>query len=179
MRGALGGPRLLLRRLREVMAEPVSAQARLDKIVILIAQNMVAEVCSVYVLRADQRLELYATEGLKREAVHLTLMRAGEGLVGMHKDVKAGKMTGFEFLRVEVDAQQRICYVSMPGGAPPTSFCAVEVGERRVVFENREHDFPQRILYWLDGEGRLHARIEGPAGSGEQAMEWVWGRLPV
>jgi phosphotransferase system enzyme I (PtsP) len=55
MRGALGGPRLLLRRLREVMAEPVSAQARLDKIVILIAQNMVAEVCSVYVLRADSR----------------------------------------------------------------------------------------------------------------------------
>lgn len=104
---------------------------------------------------------------------------AGEGLVGMHKDVKAGKMTGFEFLRVEVDAQQRICYVSMPGGAPPTSFCAVEVGERRVVFENREHDFPQRILYWLDGEGRLHARIEGPAGSGESAMEWVWSRLPV
>ena len=83
MRGALGGPRLLLRRLREVMAEPVSAQARLDKIVILIAQNMVAEVCSVYVLRADSRLELYATEGLKREAVHLTTMRAGEGLVGL------------------------------------------------------------------------------------------------
>ena len=83
MRGALGGPRLLLRRLREVMAEPVSAQARLDKIVILIASNMVAEVCSLYVLRADSTLELYATEGLKREAVHLTTMRAGEGLVGL------------------------------------------------------------------------------------------------
>lgn len=83
MRSALGGPRLLLRRLREVMAEPVSAQARLDKIVVLIASNMVAEVCSVYVLRADQRLELYATEGLKREAVHLTTMHAGEGLVGL------------------------------------------------------------------------------------------------
>ncbi|BBU63115.1 phosphoenolpyruvate--protein phosphotransferase [Methylosinus sp. C49] len=83
MRSALGGPRLLLRRLREVMAEPVSAQARLDKIVVLIASNMVAEVCSVYVLRADQRLELYATEGLNREAVHLTTMHAGEGLVGL------------------------------------------------------------------------------------------------
>ncbi|PSC05855.1 phosphoenolpyruvate--protein phosphotransferase [Alsobacter soli] len=83
MRGALGGPRLLLRRLREVMAEPVSAQARLDKIVVLIASNMVAEVCSFYVLRADGTLELYATEGLKREAVHLTTMRAGEGLVGL------------------------------------------------------------------------------------------------
>ena len=82
MRGALGGPRVLLRRLREVMAEQVSAQDRLDKIVVLIAANMVAEVCSVYVLRVDQTLELYATEGLNRDAVHLTVMRVDEGLVG-------------------------------------------------------------------------------------------------
>src|SRR3974390_807771 len=83
MRGALGGPRVLLRRLREVMAEPVSAQERLDKVVVLIAANMVAEVCSVYVLRVDGTLELYATEGLKREAVHQTVMKADEGLVGL------------------------------------------------------------------------------------------------
>jgi phosphotransferase system, enzyme I, PtsP len=83
IRGALTGPRVLLRRLREVMAEPVSAQERLDRIVVLIAANMVAEVCSVYVLRADGTLELYATEGLNRAAVHMTTMRAGEGLVGL------------------------------------------------------------------------------------------------
>ncbi|MGE3646101.1 MAG: phosphoenolpyruvate--protein phosphotransferase [Beijerinckiaceae bacterium] len=81
-RGAPGGPRLLLRRLREVMAEPVSAQERLDKIVVHVAANMIAEVCSVYVQRSDGRLELFATEGLKREAVHQTTMRVGEGLVG-------------------------------------------------------------------------------------------------
>ena len=83
MRGALGGPRVLLRRLREVMAEPVSAQERLDKIVVLIAANMVAEVCSVYVLRVDNTLELYATEGLNRRAVHLTVLDVTEGLVGL------------------------------------------------------------------------------------------------
>lgn len=83
MRSTLGGPRILLRRLREVMAEPVSAQARLDKIVMVIAANMVAEVCSFYVMRADNTLELFATEGLKREAVHITTMNAGEGLVGL------------------------------------------------------------------------------------------------
>src|SRR6059058_3268696 len=83
MPGALGGPRVLLRRLREVMAEPVSAQERLDKIVVLIAANMVAEVCSAYVLRVDGTLELYATEGLNRQAVHLTVLRANEGLVGL------------------------------------------------------------------------------------------------
>ena len=83
MRGASGGPRVLLRRLREVMAEPVSAQDRLNKIVVLIAANMVAEVCSIYVLRVDGTLELYATEGLKPESVHVTVLRQDEGLVGL------------------------------------------------------------------------------------------------
>jgi phosphotransferase system, enzyme I, PtsP len=66
-----------------VMAEPVSAQERLDKIVVLIAANMVAEVCSVYVLRVDSTLELYATEGLNKSAVHQTVLRSDEGLVGL------------------------------------------------------------------------------------------------
>ncbi|WP_417687885.1 phosphoenolpyruvate--protein phosphotransferase [Roseibium sp.] len=83
MRSNLAGPRLLLRRLREVMAEPIKAQERLDKIVVLIAANVVAEVCSVYILRADGVLELYATEGLKREAVHQASLRVGQGLVGL------------------------------------------------------------------------------------------------
>jgi len=65
------------------MAEKVSAQVRLDKIVVLIAANMVAEVCSTYVLRHDGTLELYATEGLNREAVHQTVLKADEGLVGL------------------------------------------------------------------------------------------------
>src|SRR6187551_1406396 len=83
MRSASGGPRVLLRRLRETMAEQVSAQERLDKIVVLIAANMVAEVCSCYVLRIDGTLELYATEGLNKEAVHKTVLRQDEGLVGL------------------------------------------------------------------------------------------------
>lgn len=77
------GPRVLLRRLREVMAEPETAQKRLDKIAVLIASNMVAEVCSIYLLRRDNVLELYATEGLNPTAVHETTLRVGEGLVGL------------------------------------------------------------------------------------------------
>jgi phosphotransferase system, enzyme I, PtsP len=76
------GPRVLLRRLRQVMAEPETAQAKLDKIVGLIANNM-AEVCSIYVMRAGDILELYATEGLKAEAVHKSVLKVGEGLVGL------------------------------------------------------------------------------------------------
>ncbi len=74
--------RMLLRRLVEVVAEPVTPQQRLDKIVGLIAANLVAEVCSVYFNRAGEVLELFATVGLAPESVHHTRMRVGEGLVG-------------------------------------------------------------------------------------------------
>ena len=84
------GPRVLLRRLREVMAEPETAQKRLDKTVTLIAANMVAEVCSIYVMRPGNILELYATEGLKREAVHKSKLKVGEGLVGLIGDQAIG-----------------------------------------------------------------------------------------
>ncbi len=79
----IGGPRVLLRQLRATMAEPLGSQDRLDKIVDLIADNMRADVCSFYVLRDDGALELFATHGLKREAVHMTTLRLGEGLVGL------------------------------------------------------------------------------------------------
>jgi phosphotransferase system enzyme I (PtsP) len=74
--------RRLLRRLVAAVAEPTSPQQRLDKIVKMIAADLVAEVCSVYVQRAGDVLELFATEGLAREAVHRTRLRVGEGLVG-------------------------------------------------------------------------------------------------
>jgi phosphotransferase system enzyme I (PtsP) len=65
------------------MAASGTAQERLDTIVRLIAADMVAEVCSCYILRAGEVLELFATEGLRPEAVHHTRLRVGEGIVGV------------------------------------------------------------------------------------------------
>lgn len=80
--GGTTSPRILLRRLREIMAGGGEPQVRLNTIVRIIASNLVAEVCSVYLLRAGEVLELFATEGLKPESVHVTRMRVGEGLIG-------------------------------------------------------------------------------------------------
>src|SRR5262245_22931883 len=75
--------RIIMRRLREIMAEPsADGQSRLDKIVRQIAGLMVAEVSSIYLKRQDGSLELFATEGLNPGAVHNTLLKRGEGLVG-------------------------------------------------------------------------------------------------
>lgn len=82
MRDNDAGPRVLLKRIRQIMVEPMNPQERLDHFVKQIAQAMVAEVCSAYVLRADSILELYATFGLNADAVHLSQLRLGQGLVG-------------------------------------------------------------------------------------------------
>jgi len=76
------GHRTALRRLRQVMAGSGSAQDRLNEIVKIVAAEMGAEVCSIYVQRAGDILELFATQGLNRDAVHLTRLQLGEGLVG-------------------------------------------------------------------------------------------------
>ena len=64
------------------MAESSAGQTRLDRITHLIADSMHTEVCSIYLFRDAETLELCATEGLNPEAVHQTRMRIGEGLVG-------------------------------------------------------------------------------------------------
>jgi phosphotransferase system enzyme I (PtsP) len=76
------GSRRLLRQLRDLMKGGGTVQERLDRTVALIADDMVAEVCSFYLLRAGEVLELYATRGLRPEAVHRTRLRIGEGIVG-------------------------------------------------------------------------------------------------
>src|SRR6266516_1220371 len=81
--GHVGATRRLLRRLRGIMAGSEAAQERLDRIVRVVAAEMVAEVCSAYIMRAGEVLELFATEGLRPEAVHRTRLRVGEGLVGL------------------------------------------------------------------------------------------------
>ncbi|HEX8902614.1 phosphoenolpyruvate--protein phosphotransferase [Vitreimonas sp.] len=78
----VGGSRILLRKLREIMETGGVAQERLDRLVAMIASTMVADVCSIYLTRGAVH-ELFATEGLKSEAVHRTRLKHGEGLVGL------------------------------------------------------------------------------------------------
>lgn len=84
---------------------------------------------------------------------------AGGTLLGVGRTVKQGRTVDHEFLQIrEVDG--RIVYIASPARQKTAQFSAVRVGDGEVVFENLEHDFPQRIIYRLDGQ-RLHARIEG------------------
>src|SRR5690349_20786112 len=78
---AAASDREIMTGLHDVVAKGGSAQAKLDHVVDLIAEAMQSEVCSIYLLR-DKALELFATHGLRKEAVHVTRLSLGEGLVG-------------------------------------------------------------------------------------------------
>ncbi len=73
--------RQILTRLHDVMASRTNAQAKLNQVVQIIGEALDSEVCSIYLLR-EGVLELFATRGLNQEAVHVTKLALGEGLVG-------------------------------------------------------------------------------------------------
>lgn len=100
----------------------------------------------------------------------------GGVMLAMNRSLRQGAID-FEFLRIaEVDGQ--LTYFASPRGRSPVAFIAVESSAERVVFENTAHDFPQRILYWRDGDA-LVARIEGPGPGGKpRGIQWRFLRLP-
>jgi phosphotransferase system enzyme I (PtsP) len=122
--------RRLLRRLRDVLAEAGAAQDRLDRIVDLIAAQIGTDVCSIYLLRDAETLELCATHGLRREAVHRTRLRLGEGLVGRVC------RTGTPINTANAPAERGFRYMPETGEEAYSSFLGVPIqrlGERRGV----------------------------------------------
>jgi hypothetical protein len=100
----------------------------------------------------------------------------GGSLLGLHRDVSGGRTISYEFFRIEA-APGGLTYWASPQGRPATPFRMVESGKDRIVFENREHDFPTRILYWLGGDGTLHAKVEGTLQGQPASEEWSWRRV--
>lgn len=94
----------------------------------------------------------------------------GNLMLGLHRDLLPAGNVVFEYLRIE-KAPQGTVYVASPGGGESTPFVLASTGERRAVFENLEHDFPQRIIYWREGD-QLGARIEGDTPEGRSSIEW-------
>jgi phosphotransferase system enzyme I (PtsP) len=113
--------RKLLGRLRDIMASGDAGQARLDEIVRLIASSMRAEVCSIYLFRDVETLELCATEGLEQDAVHQTRMRLGEGLVGRVARTKRVVNTG------DAPSSKGFRYMPETGEERYSSFCGIPV----------------------------------------------------
>lgn len=100
----------------------------------------------------------------------------GDMMAAANTSLRGGRAS-YEFLRI-VLREGRLVYLASPGGRmPPTEFALKEHGTQRVVFENLSHDFPNRIIYSLEGEV-LTARIEGSMGGQPRALQWLLRRQP-
>ena len=110
-----------------------------------------------------------------RERVAESWLGPGNGLmVAVNLTTWPSGKKSYEFLRI-ADTTDGFSYFASPGGKTPVEFKAKEAGDKRVVFENAAHDFPQRILYWRDGDA-LVARIEGTIKGKERSEEWRFSR---
>ncbi|MBL8562815.1 MAG: phosphoenolpyruvate--protein phosphotransferase [Gemmobacter sp.] len=142
--------RKLLRRLRDSLALPGKGQDRLDRITHLIADSMGTEVCSIYLFRDEDTLELCATEGLKKEAVHQTRMKLGEGLVGRVARTASAVNTA------DAPSEKGFRYMPETGEEIFSSFLGVpvqRVGERLgvlVVQSKTARQFSEDEVYALE-----------------------------
>ena len=103
---------------------------------------------------------------------------AGGMMLGMSRTVKEGKTVGYEFILLRTDEAGDIYYVASPSSQDSASFKLVRCEGNSVVFENLEHDFPQRIGYGLMADGSLLAYIEGPGRDGAtKRIEFPYRRV--
>lgn len=104
---------------------------------------------------------------------------AGGTMLGVNRTLSRGadgseRTAFFEFLMIVVRPGGEIDYLAAPAGrSPPTPFRLTASGPGELVFENPEHDFPQRIIYRRTGEGGLVARIEGTRAGQARTEEWL------
>ncbi len=102
---------------------------------------------------------------------HWTAARGGT-LFGVGRTIRGDRTPAFEFLRIE-SRRDGIYYIASPAGRAATPFKLSQIAQNRAAFENRAHDFPQRIAYWRDGE-RLCAEVSGTAQGKPSSERWCW-----
>lgn len=100
----------------------------------------------------------------------------GGVLLGISKSVRGGRV-GWEFSRIDRTADGIVFHAS-PKGQQPAAFTAVSITRNSVVFENRAHDFPQRVSYRRDGD-RLVGRIDGVVAGTPRSAEWRYQRAAL
>jgi hypothetical protein len=99
----------------------------------------------------------------------------GGSMLGMSRTVGRSRLLEYEFIVVREDGAALV-YEARPSGQPWASFRSIEIAEARAVFENQQHDFPQRIGYELTSPDRLLAWIEGPRDGQVRRVEFRYAR---
>jgi hypothetical protein len=102
---------------------------------------------------------------------------AGGTLLGVGRSVRQGATVSHEFMQIREAADGKVVFIAQPAGKAETVFTLMAGGATEASFENPEHDFPQRVIYRLEGAGRLRARIEGMRAGVPRAMDFAYTRV--
>lgn len=118
----------------------------------------------------------WSSDIASRQVAEQWMKPAGKMMLGMSRTVRDGKTTEYEFMRIVEDASGDIHYVAKPSGQTEAAFKLVRCSKTEVIFENPTHDFPQRIIYILQSDGSLLARIEGLNKGKEKKVDFPMKR---
>jgi hypothetical protein len=80
----------------------------------------------------------------------------------------------YEHMRIDTLPDGRLAFIAMPSGQAEAVFPLKSYENRRAVFEDPDHDFPQRVIYWDKGNGVVGARIEGKVRGKDRSVEWTY-----
>lgn len=113
------------------------------------------------------------------------LAPAGGSMLGVGRTVKNGKTSEYEFLHIRADDEGKLLYIALPSGQKQATFTekAGDKGDdkaadgNQIVFENLQHDFPQRVIYRLENPQKLLARIEGMRGGKLKGIDFPLQRV--
>lgn len=108
----------------------------------------------------------------KTASTELWLSPSANIMLGINRTNSNGETKFFEYLRIE-KRKGDVYYIASPLGRSSTEFELKNITENSVLFENPEHDFPQRIYYERNGDS-LSAKIEGVEEGEYKASEWLW-----
>ena len=102
---------------------------------------------------------------------------AGGTMFGTSRTVEHGKTVGFEFMELRYLPDGRLAFIAHPSGQRATTFPALRASDSEAVFENRQHDFPRRVVYAREGDAGLRARIEGVRKGVPEAIDFPMRRV--
>lgn len=119
----------------------------------------------------------WVAEGGEPGSLEHWTLPAGGTMLGVGRTVRNGRTAEFEFMQIRESAPGQIVYLAMPQGRAATPFALAQMAPGEVVFENPEHDFPQRVIYRQQAAGRLAARIEGTRNGTLRGIDFPMRRV--
>ncbi len=102
---------------------------------------------------------------------------AGDSMLGVGRTVREGTTVAFEFMQIRRLGDGNLAFIAQPAGREPTTFPLLSLDPGEAVFENRQHDFPTRVIYASHGPETLHARIEGTRNDREVTVPFPMTRI--